>query len=136
MKFPSHPHTFAAKGYHDYKGKVNAVSMTAHPKFDYAKNELLSFSYRAQGDATTDFVFHVVDQHGDIVQEAKFVPRGPGEGNGYLVLPVNRVAEMRSDLAVLDAMDIERGPIALFKMPIRVKASGKRGVGGRAEYKS
>ena len=312
------PYTFEVKGYHNYNGKVNALSMTAHPKFDYAKNELLSFSYQAKGDATTDFLLHVVDASGDIVhqiafhmpfpamvhdfavtdthfvvpffpimtdmevikaggpyyqwhqdkechvaivprrgtadqiqwfkgpacsaghmmnafnegsmlhldlclyegncfaffpaydgseykpcpplltrmtfdlhhpeagfskrvlgpmpsempqiderfvgkpyrygytisfapprrvsqlgvwdhqtgelklwnpgpdssiQEPKFVPRGPGEGNGYLVMPVNRVAENRSDLAVLDAQNVEAGPIALFKMPIRVKAS-------------
>lgn len=312
------PYTFAVKGYHNYGGRVNAVSMTAHPKFDYHRNELLSFSYQAKGDATTDFVFHVIDANGEIVhqiafhmpyagmvhdfaitdthlvvpffplitnmdvikaggpyyqwhpdkechvaivprrgnasqirwfkgpacsaghmmnafnegnvlhldlclyegncfgffpsadgsefkpcpplltrlsfdladssdaftkrvlgpvpcempqiderytgkayrygfticyqpprrvsqlgrwdlktgelklwdpgpesavQEAKFVPRGPGEGNGYLLVPVNRVAEMRSDLAVLDALDFDAGPIALFKMPVRVKAS-------------
>jgi len=312
------PDTLAVKGYHHYQGKVNAVSMTAHPKMDYARNELLSFSYQAQGDATTDFLFHVIDANGDIVHqiafhmpypamvhdfaitdthlivpffpmmtdmnvvkqggpyyqwhpdkqvhvaivprrgtadqirwfkgaacsaghmmnafnegdllhldlclyegncfpffpaadgspyipappfltrmtfnlagnddsytkkqlgpvacempqideryngkpyrygyticfqhprrtsrlgrwdvqtgtvtfwdpgpdssvgEAKFVPRGPGEGNGYLLLPVNRLNEMRSDLAILDAMDIEAGPIALYKMPTRVKAS-------------
>ena len=57
------------------------------------------------------------------IQEAKFVPRGPGEGNGYLLIPVNRLNEMHSDLAILDAMNIEAGPIALYKMPTRVKAS-------------
>ena len=57
------------------------------------------------------------------IQEAKFVPKGPGEGNGYLLVPVNRLAENRSDLAILDALDIEAGPIALIKMPIRLRAS-------------
>lgn len=57
------------------------------------------------------------------VQEAKFVPRGPGEGNGYLVVPVNRVNELRSDIAILDALDFDKGPVALIKMPTRVKAS-------------
>lgn len=312
------PYTFAVKGYHDYHGNVSAVSMTAHPKIDYAKNELLSFSYQAKGDATTDFVLHVINANGDVahqvafhmpfpamvhdfavsdthfvipffpimtdlntvkaggpyyqwhpdkethvaivprrgtaeqiqwfkgaacsaghmmnayndggllhldlclyegncfpffpaydgseykpcpplltritfdlanpsagftkrvlgpvpcempqiderysgkhyrygfticyqpprrtsklgrwdvhsgelqlwdpgpdcaIQEAKFVPRGPGECNGYLLVPVNRVAEMRSDLAVLDAQNIQAGPLALLRMPTRVKAS-------------
>lgn len=312
------PDTLDVIGYHDYNGKANAVSMTAHPKFDYHKGELHSFSYQADGDATKSFVYHIVDKHGEIVhqirfdmpypamvhdfaitdthmvvpffpmmtdmdvikaggpyyqwhpdkqvhvaivprngtaddirwfkgdacsaghmmnafnegdmlhldlclyegncfpffpsadgspympappiltrmsfnlkngsdtyskkplgqmpcempqideryngkpyrygyticfqpprrtsrlgrwdvqtgelktwdpgeessvQEAKFVPRGPGEGNGYLIVPVNRLDEMRSDIAVLDAMDIEKGPLALYKMPCRVKAS-------------
>jgi len=57
------------------------------------------------------------------IQEAKFVPRGPGEGNGYLLIPINRMAENRSDLAILDAQDIEKGPICLIKMPLRLRAS-------------
>jgi carotenoid cleavage dioxygenase len=57
------------------------------------------------------------------IQEAKFVPKGPGEGNGYLLVPVNRVAEMRSDLAILDASNIEAGPVALIKLPIRVRST-------------
>jgi carotenoid cleavage dioxygenase len=57
------------------------------------------------------------------VQETKFVPYGPGEEDGYLIVPVNRVAEMRSDIAILDAKDIAAGPIALIRMPTRIKAS-------------
>lgn len=312
------PDTLAVIGYHDYQGRVNAVSMTAHPKLDTHSNELLSFSYQARGDASTDFLFHVIDAYGEIahqiafqmpypamvhdfavtdthllvpffplitepeviraggpyyrwhpeqdchvaivprrgtagdirwfrgaacsaghmmnafnegnrihldlclyegncfpffpsadgsdyqpcpplltrmsfdldsagtgftktvlgpvscempqiderfngkpyrygfticyqpprrvsklgcwdlhtggltfwdpgpesaVQEAKFVPRGPGEGNGYLLLPVNRLAENRSDLAILDARDITAGPLALVKLPIRIRTS-------------
>ena len=57
------------------------------------------------------------------IQEAKFVPKGPGEANGYLIVPVNRLAELRSDLAILDARNIEAGPIALIKLPIRVRST-------------
>ena len=44
---------------------------------------------------------------------------GGGGGGGE----PNRFASNHSDLAVLDAQNIEAGPIALFKMPVRVKAS-------------
>lgn len=57
------------------------------------------------------------------VQEAKFVPKGAGEGNGWLLVPVNRLAEMRSDLAILDARNIDAGPIALIKLPIRMRST-------------
>ncbi|MES2625692.1 MAG: carotenoid oxygenase family protein [Pseudomonadota bacterium] len=57
------------------------------------------------------------------IQEAKFVPKGPGEGNGYLLVPVNRLTEMRSDLAILDARDVTAGPIALIKLPIRMRST-------------
>ena len=59
------------------------------------------------------------------VQEPIFVPRRKGapEGDGFLLAPVNRVAENRSDIAVLDAMKVDAGPVALIKMPIRIRST-------------
>ena len=59
------------------------------------------------------------------VQEPTFVPRSPGapEGDGYLLVLVNRLAQLRSDLAVLDAQRLEDGPIALVRMPTRVRST-------------
>ena len=36
---------------------------------------------------------------------------------------VNRVAENRSDLAVLDATNLEAGPVALIRLPTRVRST-------------
>ena len=56
----------------NYDGAVKAVSLTAHPKLDLATGELLTFSYQAKGDATTDVVFYVIDKHGKVVHEMWF----------------------------------------------------------------
>jgi carotenoid cleavage dioxygenase-like enzyme len=34
---------------------------------------------------------------------------------------VNRMAENRSDLAILDAQNVEAGPVAIIKLPHRVR---------------
>ena len=59
------------------------------------------------------------------VQEPLFVPRHQGspEGDGYLICPVNRVGENRSDVAILDATKVDAGPVALIKMPIRIRST-------------
>jgi carotenoid cleavage dioxygenase-like enzyme len=56
------------------------------------------------------------------VQEPVFVPRGADapEGDGYLLFVVNRFDEARATLAVMDAMHLDRGPVALVKMPIQL----------------
>lgn len=56
------------------------------------------------------------------VQEPVFVPRAPDspEGDGYLLFVVNRFDEARATLAVMDAMHLDRGPLALVKMPIQL----------------
>jgi carotenoid cleavage dioxygenase len=59
------------------------------------------------------------------VQEPVFVPRDPaaGEGDGYLLVPVNRLSQLRSELAILDAQRLGEGPVALVRMPTRVRAT-------------
>ncbi|MEJ0006421.1 MAG: hypothetical protein WDM77_08680 [Steroidobacteraceae bacterium] len=37
-----------------FGGALKSVSLTAHPKLDLHRNELIAFSYQAQGDATLD----------------------------------------------------------------------------------
>ena len=66
------PDTLETKGKYDYDGAVTACSMTAHPKLDLITNELLTFSYQARGDASTDIVFYVIGPDGKIVNEVWF----------------------------------------------------------------
>jgi len=71
------PETLETRGEWRYEGAVSAVSLTAHPKLDYHTNELLTFSYQARGDATTDIVFYIASEGGKIVHETRIIPIGP-----------------------------------------------------------
>ncbi len=51
--------------------------------------------------------------------EAYFVPGGPGEGEGWLLTFVHDHASHRSVLAVLDALDVARGPVTEIEIPAR-----------------
>jgi carotenoid cleavage dioxygenase len=64
------------------------------------------------------------DEH-TTVQEPMFVPRDAqaAEGDGYLIVIVNRWDTMLNDLVVLDTRDLERGPLATVHLPLRI-ASG------------
>jgi carotenoid cleavage dioxygenase len=61
---------------------------------------------------------------GDRFSEPVFVPRSPDaeEGDGWLLSVIFRAAETRSDLGILEARDIGKGPIALAHLSSRVPA--------------
>jgi carotenoid cleavage dioxygenase len=57
------------------------------------------------------------------LQEPAFIPR-PGsteEGDGYLVVIENRLAEMGSRLLLFDARKVSAGPIATMQIPFRIR---------------
>ena len=56
------------------------------------------------------------------VQEPMFVPRGPDaeEGDGWLVLLVNRWDTMLNDLVIVDTADMAAGPVATASLPMRL----------------
>lgn len=58
------------------------------------------------------------------IQEPQFVPRHPqaAEGDGYLLVIVNRLAENRCDLVVLDSLALSAEPLARVKLPMRTRA--------------
>jgi carotenoid cleavage dioxygenase-like enzyme len=60
----------------------------------------------------------------DQVSEAIFVPRrkDAAEGDGWVLSVVYRAGEGRSDLAVFEATDIAKGPVALAHLSSRVPA--------------
>ncbi len=60
---------------------------------------------------------------GSAVQEPVFVPRAAdaGEGDGYLLSVVNRHAENRAELVVLDAARLAAGPVATIYIPLNLR---------------
>ena len=57
------------------------------------------------------------------LQEPCFIPRSKDapEGDGWIVQVCNRLEEHRSDLLLFDALDIEKGPIAVARIPLRLR---------------
>ncbi len=55
-------------------------------------------------------------------EEPCFVPRSADaeEGDGWLMTMVGRRAENRTDLVILDARNLAKGPVAILKFPCRV----------------
>jgi carotenoid cleavage dioxygenase-like enzyme len=56
------------------------------------------------------------------VQEAIFVPprADAAHGDGYVMQLVDRHAEARCDLLILDAQHVDAEPVATIKLPIRM----------------
>lgn len=63
--------------------------------------------------------------HRTNVQEPQFVPRTPDspEGDGWLLVIVNRLDENRSELAIFDALRLSDGPVALYDIGVRVRST-------------
>ena len=59
---------------------------------------------------------------GDLTSEPVFVKRSETaeEGDGWLTAVIYRAAENRSDLAIFEAQDIAKGPVAVAEMPRRM----------------
>ena len=58
----------------------------------------------------------------DAVGEPVFIPKKEDseEGEGYLIVTAYRGEEIRSDLLILDAQNVESGPLATAKLPHRI----------------
>jgi carotenoid cleavage dioxygenase-like enzyme len=58
------------------------------------------------------------------LQEPCFVPRSKtsAEGDGYILVLANRYEESRSDLLLLDAQRLSEGPLAVIRLPIRLRS--------------
>jgi carotenoid cleavage dioxygenase-like enzyme len=84
--------------------------------------ELSTFNAIAHVDNTTGMRRLHELRNGDATSEPVFVPRAAGsaEGDGWLLATIWRAAENRSDLAVFNATEVERGPIATVELTSRV----------------
>ncbi len=57
------------------------------------------------------------------LQEPCFIPRRPGapEGDGYVIQVATRAREMRTDVFLFEATNVEAGPFATIRLPIRLR---------------
>ncbi len=59
----------------------------------------------------------------DTFQEPQFIPTGPGETDGYVVVVVEKHAENRSDTAVFRAGQMAAGPVCVIRLPLRLRGA-------------
>lgn len=102
-----------------------AMQPTRHGYFAWRGHESTErsvFDGLAHFDAATGQRRTWLLPEGDGLSEPVFVPRADDapEGDGWLLATVYRGADKRSDLAVFDATDIARGPVALVHLSHRV----------------
>jgi carotenoid cleavage dioxygenase-like enzyme len=99
-------------------GKIVAYMV----KYDVPPGYLMADGSPARGRAGTTTLWRPGD--GDYCGEAVFVPRSADakEGEGWLLAVVYRGHEHRSDLVVLDALNVDRGPVAVVHLSHRAPA--------------
>lgn len=55
-------------------------------------------------------------------QEPVFVPKGTDvEGEGYLIMLLNHLDELRNDILIFDALNLAKGPLAAIHMPFKLR---------------
>ncbi|MEI9963947.1 MAG: carotenoid oxygenase family protein [Caulobacteraceae bacterium] len=59
----------------------------------------------------------------DAFQEPQFIPTGAGELDGYVVAVIEKHADNSSDVAVFRAGRIADGPVAVIRMPLRLRGA-------------
>jgi carotenoid cleavage dioxygenase len=69
---------------------------------------------------TGELVAHALQ--GAAAQEPVFIPRAPDapEGDGYVLTVIDRFAEQKSELLILDGNDVSRPAIATVKLPFQL----------------
>lgn len=59
----------------------------------------------------------------DAFQEPQFVPNGPGETDGYVLSVIERHDRNGSDVGIFKAGNMADGPIALVRMPLKLRGA-------------
>jgi carotenoid cleavage dioxygenase len=81
------------------------------------------FNMMARLDVNTGQIDPWYGADDDSFQEPQFIPTGPGETDGYVVVVVEKHAENRSDVAVFRAGAIAAGPVCVIRMPLRLRGA-------------
>ncbi|MHA6719704.1 carotenoid oxygenase family protein [Sphingomonas sp. RS6] len=83
------------------------------------------FNLLVHVDVVTGAVQHWFPGDAECFQEPTFVPRSPDapEGDGYVLALVNHLESYTTELVILEALSLEKGPIARVKLPVRMRMS-------------
>ncbi len=94
LPYRLNPVTLETIGRHDWNGRVQSQTSTAHPKFDPVTGQMLAIGYEASGPATLDVSIQQVAANGILTAEQLFyLPRVAfihdwGVTQDYFIVPV------------------------------------------------
>ncbi len=66
------PDTLETRQLHDFAGKLNSKTFTAHPKLDPLTGELVAFAYNTSGQADKTIEIYTISSQGDIIRTERF----------------------------------------------------------------
>ncbi len=66
------PHTLATLGRHDFGGRLQSETVTAHVRVDPQTGEMFFFGYEAGGLASTKVAYCIADRRGELAREQWF----------------------------------------------------------------
>ncbi len=98
------PDTLATGARTDLGGQVSAVSLSAHPKLDLIRNELITYSFQAKGDATKDFAIYIFDAEGRKVHEVWIEAPWPGVVHDFAITEEHIVVPFFPLITTLDTL--------------------------------
>lgn len=102
-RYLSVPYQYGFVGTRDASGKRNV-----YQKFDISKGVVATCTFPESTGG---------------IQENTFIPRSAKspEGDGYVIGVGSNVAEMESEIYIIDSMHMEAGPVATIKLPFRLR---------------
>lgn len=114
IEFPRIDDRFIGK---EYRYGYNAGSNRPDGEMYNGFNTVIRYDMQNGAKATK----HVI-QGNVLLSEPVFAPRRPDapEGDGYLLVPVIRLDENRSDFVILDATHLDQEPVATISLPHRI----------------
>jgi carotenoid cleavage dioxygenase len=98
------PDTLETGARTDFEGRIKSTSLSAHPKLDLIRNELLTFSFQAKGDGSTDFAFYIFDEAGEVAHEMWFQAPWAGVVHDFAITETHVIVPFFPLVTTMDAV--------------------------------
>lgn len=98
------PHTLETLGKHNFGGKLKSQTMTAHTRMDFDTGELYAFGYEANGLATDDVSYFIVDKNGELIYEEWFKAPYVAMMHDFVVTKEHAVFPVFSTITAMDKL--------------------------------